>query len=189
MIHELSHIMTRFHPELREHLYAAIGFHPLPFDSPWASQDALVSRFLTNPDGEGYDYSITLHTRAGEEVEAMPVIRSNYPDYNPKTPNFFNYVGFQIFPVIQQDGQLMFGVKPDGNSLYAISDYTDFFTQIKDNTDYIIHPDEIIADNFMILLLSHNKKEGFSPQQYSIEGQALLQEISKIIGEYEPEKK
>lgn len=188
IIHELSHIMTRFHPELKKELYNTIGFHPIPYQKPWAKQDSLTERFLTNPDGVGNNYSITLHTRMDETVEAIPFIRSNFPDFSPENPNFFAYVGFQLFPILPKDEQLTLGVKANNAPLYAINEYTDFFTQIKDNTDYIIHPDEIIADNFMIILMAHSKKEGFTLKQYSTEGQALLGEISSIIGEYLPAK-
>lgn len=188
MIHELAHIMTRYHPALKDSLYATIGFHPIINDKPWAEQDAITSRFLTNPDGIGRNYTITLHTRSGQEIEAMPIIRSNFPDFSPENPQFLSYLGFDLFPIIEADGQKMFGVKPDGSSLHPMSEVTDFFTQIKDNTDYIIHPDEIIADNFMILLLAHSKKAEFSLQNYSPEGQALLAKMTKILGEYKAPK-
>jgi len=188
MVHELSHIMTRYHPVLKDSLYACIGFHRIPYQSPWAKQDSITDRFLTNPDGVSRDYSISVHTRSGEKMEALPIIRSNFPDFSPENPSFFAYLGFQIFPIIEKDKQLAFAVKADGNPIYAINEFTDFFTQIKDNTDYIIHPDEIIADNFMILLMTHAQREGFDIQQYSAEGRALLDRISRIIGVYTPKK-
>ena len=53
-----------------------------------------------------------------------------------------------------------------------------FFDQIKFNTQYIIHPDEILADNFMILAM-HKKY----PDRYSLDeqGLALLEQIKNTL--------
>ena len=57
----------------------------------------------------------------------------------------------------------------------------DFFRQITDNTGYIIHPDEIIADNFVFVML--NQRKGGSKREFSEDGTALLKKIKAVLSE------
>jgi hypothetical protein len=54
-----------------------------------------------------------------------------------------------------------------------------FFEKITSNTDYIIHPDEIIADNFMYLMM-REKKNGLI-RSFSKDGTELLRNIKNIL--------
>ena len=42
----------------------------------------------------------------------------------------------------------------NGLSIIDFKKQTDFFEQITDNSNYIIHPDELMADNFVIAVQS-----------------------------------
>ena len=57
----------------------------------------------------------------------------------------------------------------------------DFFEQITDNTGYIIHPDEIIADNFMYIMM--RGKEGGLQKNFSEAGLQLLKNIKSVLVE------
>ncbi|MBK8557502.1 MAG: hypothetical protein IPL65_17900 [Lewinellaceae bacterium] len=57
----------------------------------------------------------------------------------------------------------------------------DFYRQIKDNTGYIIHPDEIIADNFSFIMTA--KAGTRSLNNFSAEGRQLLDSIQQVISE------
>ena len=54
-----------------------------------------------------------------------------------------------------------------------------FFDQIKYNTQYIIHPDEVLADNFMILALS--KRDPSSLDDFDEAGKELLKKIENAL--------
>ena len=41
----------------------------------------------------------------------------------------------------------------DGTSTLKIEETQNFFEQIEENTNYIIHPDEVLADNFIFLTM------------------------------------
>jgi len=69
-------------------------------------------------------------------------------------------------------------MKNDGESSLSIEHNADFFKKIKDNTQYIIHPDEIMADNFMMAVIA-NKDETY--EGFSEEGTALLKEVIEIL--------
>lgn len=162
--HELFHIMSRENPELREKLYAAIGFEkcneiafPLKFKQ----------RKLTNPDAPRNDHYIRLQVK-GKEQWAIPIIFSRSEKYDVKKGGeFFDYLQFKLL-LVERDGDGSSTVRPihDGRSkkpkLVDLQQVYGFFEQVGNNTGYIIHPEEILADNFSFLVMQ--KRDIPSPE-------------------------
>jgi hypothetical protein len=150
--HELFHVISRQSPELREKLYGIIGFTKcqeieLPPD--------LARRKITNPDAPRNDHFIRL-TIDGHESLAVPILLSKVETYDVKRGGeFFAYLEFQ-FLVVEKDGRSG-NLKPatEGASpkLAGMERVSGFMEQVGKNTDYIIHPEEILADNFALLVL------------------------------------
>ncbi|MEO6039797.1 MAG: hypothetical protein ABIQ93_15390, partial [Saprospiraceae bacterium] len=94
---------------------------------------------------------------------------------------FFGYVEFNLFPIVSNtDGSWQVQVKEDGfSSPLQMDSQPDFFRQIKDNTGYIIHPDEVLADNFSFLMVRHNSPN--YTQKFSVEGKKLLADMEAIL--------
>lgn len=144
--HELFHILSRRTPEMRERLYQAIGFiHCGEVELP----EEIRSRKITNPDAPLNDHAIRV--RFGDtEMWAVPVLFSKSEKYDPaRGGEFFNYLQLQLliaekFPA----------AKPKLVDLSAVSG---FFEQVGRNTDYIIHPEEILAENFALLVTGASK--------------------------------
>ena len=177
MYHELFHIYSRYHPKKRDSLYALIGFRPIGVPSNFRMYDSLKYKILLNPDGINYAYAISLKAKDGHTVDALPIITSNTNKYIPSKPDFFNYLRFELFP-IKSGYTDRIESTPEGTSTIQFADY-DFFEQIKDNTNYIIHPDEILADNFMMLLTSYSNpslRKGLSK-----EGQDLMTKVEQVL--------
>lgn len=177
MLHEIFHIMSRYDDDFRDKMYDLIGFRR--FSEELVLPQEMSDKMLTNPDGVRRDYAIHLHNEKGEEVRAVPLIMSIRDRYDPKIPVFFGYLNFDLFPLIQlSPNQVTIGMKNDGESSLSIEHNADFFKKIKDNTQYIIHPDEIMADNFMMAVIA-NKDETY--EGFSEEGTALLKEVIEIL--------
>jgi hypothetical protein len=159
--HELFHILSRHNPELRERLYAIIGFTKcnemeLPPD--------LKPRKITNPDAPRNDHFIRLKI-GGRECLAVPILLSRVESYDTKQGGeFFNYLKFQFLVVEKGPGSQNFQPVYEGSSpkLAGPEQVTGFFEQIGRNTTYVIHPEEILADNFALLVLKKN--EAASPE-------------------------
>lgn len=181
-LHEIFHIMSRYSEDFRRGAYSLIGFTPV--EGKLNFPKALDDRVLLNPDGVDMSYAITLETgEAGDEpVRAIPVIHSNSPNYNENKPAFFGYIQFDLFRISDSaDGyNVNIGEKngpmeqPDIKDLY----YPSFFNQIYDNTQYIIHPDEIMADNFMFAIFARNNVETI---QFSDRGSELQERFQNLI--------
>ncbi|WP_235297017.1 hypothetical protein [Portibacter marinus] len=165
MLHEFFHIFSRYNVETRNELYALIGFKPVDGQ---INLGATGSRKLLNPDGTT-DYFIEL-----EEGPAYPMITASDDQYIRSKPTFFNYLEFNLYQLEE---------KTDGNyelgEVVPLQTANSFFQQIKDNTNYIIHPDEIMADNFIytIFYLAENEKI----KDFTAEGMELINEMGEVL--------
>lgn len=181
-LHEIFHIMSRFNEDFRREAYSLIGFEPI--DGKLNFPKSLDDRVFLNPDGVDMNYAITLTTdKEGDKpVKAIPVIHSNSPNYLENRPSFFGYIQFDLFRISPGDGGYKVNIGDDKGQIVTpdIGDYyyPSFFHQIYDNTQYIIHPDEIMADNFMFAIFAKNKVEEYD---FSDRGNQLLESFQNLI--------
>ena len=150
LIHELFHIVSRHAPETRQALYEVIGFQPcheipLPAD--------LANRKITNPDAPSVDCYIDLKVD-GRALQAAPVLFSSEQNYDAeKGGSFFRYLQFRLL-VIERSGDRWQPLLKDQQPVLLDPKKTPaYLERIGNNTNYIIHPDEILADNFVHLVM------------------------------------
>jgi hypothetical protein len=150
--HELFHVLSRNNPALRDALYAVIGFIKC---GEIKFPEELKTRKITNPDAPFNDHCVLLQV-GGENCWAIPILFSSAEKYDVKRGGeFFNYLQFQFLLVERKSNSLAAtplyeGQKPRLASLQQVSG---FYEQTGRNTEYIIHPEEILADNFALLVL------------------------------------
>lgn len=184
LIHEIFHIYSRYHPNERNALYALIGFQQL--DGDLIVPTPIQSRLLLNPDGVDMGYAIRLSQMPGDTLQAVPIITSNAPIYIPERKNYFDYIHFNVYPIHKQpDGSYFVIASTEGESPLHVNEQGDFFKQITDNTMYIIHPDEIMADNFKFLVLAQSGEEEYDLSRFSNEGQALIEKMAAVFRKLE----
>ena len=152
IVHELFHILSKHNPELREQLYKIIGFYE---DEEYKYPKELLQYKLTNPDAYHNKYYIDI--QVGTDIlQLLPLVLLDISidDIDPKN-DFVEYLDFQL-AITKVNGT-------DTDELYFLEedDMEYYFEKIGRNTDYIIHPDEILADNFVLLL--NNEKNVKSP--------------------------
>lgn len=154
--HELFHVLSRHQPALKEKLYNVIGFHrcdELPFPP------ALVR--ITNPDAPKNDHWIGIK-RNGAPLSAIPILFAQPPKYDTsRGGEFFQYVQFKLL-VVQTNGLTGINYDSARPQLLDPREAEGFFEQVGQNTQYIIHPEEILADNFKLLITGRTNAR--SPQ-------------------------
>lgn len=124
--HELFHIISRANPELREKLYAAIGY--VKCDEV-AFPSELKARKLTNPDGTRNDHCIRLQVE-GRDYWAIPIIYSSADKYDTQRGGeFFRYLQMRFLLVEREDGSSVAKPIYDGPTakLAKIRDVHGFF--------------------------------------------------------------
>jgi len=140
--HELFHIISRANPTLRAELYAIIGFKIMkPIDYP----EEIAELRITNPDATQTDAYISLKLD-GQEQNAMMVL---YAKEEYSGGSFFEYLQIGFLALDENHQVLM----EDGVAkIYGLREAKGFINQIGQNTQYIIHPEEILAENFSMAL-------------------------------------
>ncbi len=157
MLHELFHIYSRLNLEKKETLYNLIGFNSTGGKQLLQISDELKQRIILNPDGINYAYSIKLKDSTKTSFNAIPLIISNENDFTDEKPKFFDYIKFGLYKLIPPFSRIIKVVSTaDGESTIDFKNHPEFFEQITDNTNYIIHPDELMAENFVIAIQSLN---------------------------------
>ncbi|MDC0230846.1 hypothetical protein OAK19_02680 [Aureispira] len=174
MIHEIFHIYSRYNKDKRDAMYKRIGFDKIPNLS---LSDFLEKRVLYNPDGVDLRYSINVKDSTGRTFKAIPVIYSKHNGYKETIPSFFSYLTFQLYEIRDRAGIWSVKNKDIGNS---IEDLTGFWEQVGTNTKYNIHPDEICADNFVIMAFA-KETEGKNLKDLTDEGRQLVLDLETII--------
>lgn len=144
MLHELFHVMTRHEPEVRKPLYEIIGFKPGgAFEYP----ADLVPLKITNPDAYHYDSYIKL-SADDDSVLVTPLTLSKSESY--EGGRIMGSVVVKFLRVEVKAG-VMTPVRVDGELvLYAMDEVLGYTDKIGKNTFYVIHPEEIMADNFSL---------------------------------------
>lgn len=145
IVHELFHVLTRANPNFRKKMYKIIGFRLMkPIDYP----ENLKPYRITNPDATQTDSYIQLKVN-GKPVDCMMIL---YAKKEYTNGSFFQYlnVGFLRLKGRKEKSIQFVDGKP---VIYTFEDVSGFFEQVGKNTNYIIHPEEILADNFAYTML------------------------------------
>jgi len=155
--HELFHIVSRSNPKLCDELYEIIGYEKcgtvsLPED--------MISRRISNPDAPVIEHCIRV-SKDDEPRWCAPVLFSRTPKYDPKTGgSFFRYLQFRLMAIDRKTSK---AILKDGKPILWKHDAVEgFFEQIGRNTDYVIHPEETLANNFIHLMME--KKDLKNPE-------------------------
>ena len=170
LCHELFHVLSRANRELREKCYAAIGFEKCDeLEFP----EELAGRKLTNPDAPRNEHCLKVKID-GEEQWVIPILFSKEEKYDPeKGGEFFRYLQFKLVVVERAEEGMSVEVVREGEKakLLDAGEVTGFLEQVGENTTYLIHPEEILADNFVLLVTG--KRDVPSPE--------VVEKLGKIL--------
>ena len=170
LCHELFHVLSRANRELREKCYAAIGFDKCDeLEFP----EELAGRKLTNPDAPRNEHCLKVKID-GEEQWVIPILFSKEEKYDPeKGGEFFRYLQFKLVVVERAEEGMSVEVVREGEKakLLDAGEVTGFLEQVGENTTYLIHPEEILADNFVLLVTG--KRDVPSPE--------VVEKLGKVL--------
>ncbi|MFB6318903.1 hypothetical protein [Saccharicrinis sp. FJH54] len=152
--HELFHILTRNNQEFRKAMYKIIGFKLMNSED---YPDVIKPYRITNPDAPQTDSYITLKVD-GQSVDCMMILFANQA-YSGG--DFFQYLRIG-FLKLQGDSIKSAAYLENKPVIFTLNQVNGFYEQVGKNTQYIIHPEEIMADNFTFAIL--NIKELPNPE-------------------------
>jgi len=147
LAHELFHVLSREDPALRDDLYALLGFERF---AGFAYPPELEGRRLSNPDAFRYEHALTVQTTSGP-ASVVPVNQSTAPlEEVIQLPDIFGVLDIVLLPIDRSTGE----VQRDGGGALITHGFgdTDWVPQMLRNSNFIIHPEEVLADNFATLM-------------------------------------
>ena len=172
-LHELFHIYSRNNLDVREKLYNHIGFYKT---GKLSIPDNINKNKITNPDAPANNYYFKAEIN-GEKTDVMPLLLATGPYDETKGGEFFNYMRLLFFAVDTGKDECTLHVENEKYAVFPLSRISNYFEKVGKNTEYIIHAEEILADNFVIL--AKDKKDIQSP--YVIDGMKSVLKNSRTI--------
>ena len=147
--HETFHVLTREDGGLKERLYAAIGFRRCErIEIP----ESISRMRVINPDAVENRHTIAVRYR-GKGVEAMPFLRFKSDDIDTRSGFLGNArVAWLLVDRERADCRVRDGSAAEAEG--APEELQGLFEKIGRNTQYLTHPEEILADNFVQLFVS-----------------------------------
>jgi hypothetical protein len=157
-LHELFHVLSRAQASRHDALYDIVGFKPCKLEET----DWMMRRRLSNPDvprGAWY-LDVEGPDVEGPDVEGrdadavMPWLHAAHDAFDEGVHGGFGgHFGFGLLSVIVSEGKC--GPRQSETGVPVIlspGDVPGFAAAIGRNTGYIIHPEEVLADNFIFLV-------------------------------------
>lgn len=140
MLHELFHVLTRNNPDFKRKVYETIGF--TVEDNELDFPEDLRPVHITNPDVDRFDSYATFRINGSDQRCAMVI----YAARPYSGGSLFDYlkIGF-----VALDENLKPVMKDGRTVVYPLEKVENFYDQIGRNTDYVINPEEILAENFV----------------------------------------
>lgn len=151
LAHELFHIYSSHHSDMRQKLYSLIGYQ---LCSPIPLPESLKDKRIVNPDSPDLDAYITINYQ-GRPTLAVPIDLYDL-DYQGKGKSTFLHGIYHKFAVVerQENGEIGFKLDHQGDPiLFDFEEAENLIEQIGQNTGYVDSPEEILADNFAIMLM------------------------------------
>jgi hypothetical protein len=150
LAHEFFHVMTRYSPELRDRLYSVIGFEPVN-ELQWPeSWDNLR---ISDQDAPHLSHAMRV-TYHGENIVIMPVaiaVKFNLNMHLQALENLLEVRLLEIDPGIGKNPSTA-RMRDQRPVWHRIEEIPEYGIHLGNNTDYILHPEETLADNFMFLI-------------------------------------
>lgn len=149
LAHETFHVLTRNCHDFRTEMYSAIGFDIL--ENEIKTPENLKELTIRNPDVDRKD-SYTMLNINGEKKRCSMLIHADEPYAGGE---LFNYLKISLLNIDENGNPV---TDENGNPvMYSLDQASDFFEKVGKNTNYIIDPEEILADNFRFILSGNTK--------------------------------
>ena len=153
--HELFHVMSRHDVDFRRRAYGLIGFR---LDDEISLPDSIAPLQITNPDAPRHDSYIDV-TSDGRKTTVIPVLLSRSAVFDPQLGDELDqYWTLRLLAVEQASpGDTIQAVVRNGAPvLLKLNEVEGFLEKVGKNTRYVIHAEEILAENFALLVTGAN---------------------------------
>ena len=153
--HELWHIISRYHADLRTKAYAVFGFKP---SNKVVYKPAMRNRVITNPDCPFIAHYITVKTPDGGSHDGALMLYSK-SDFKPGHNFLQEFAAIGLLELTGDDAHKTPLLKNGEPVVLELEELPDFFAQVGGNTQYLLHIEEIAAEHFAALMTGEKLPE------------------------------
>ncbi|MBI9014892.1 MAG: hypothetical protein JEZ08_21865 [Clostridiales bacterium] len=154
IVHEMFHVYSRTHKDLRKDMYEVIGYQAC---EELVIPSELADYMISNPDAPDNNFYIE-GLFEGKNYAFIPIIYSSEAYEINSGRSFFETLNDDMLAVTIVDEV----AKPirinDELLIVSKNQIEDFYDKIGMNTDYTYHPEETMADNFSFLVFGDKVK-------------------------------
>ena len=173
LAHELWHVLSRNSPALRAATYAVIGTTAA---TGFTMPSEVAARYITNPDGPDIAFRVPVQLATGT-AWVMALLDFKAPGFTADASDDFMELIELRFLELTADGSGAWQPARDAAGALITHDpgATPFAPCYGQNTDEIVHPDEVVASSFALLAL------GDLPARPKVATPALLDDLAAMI--------
>ena len=148
IVHELFHIFSRNNSKVQETLYGLLSFKKC---DELRLPGEIFQRKITNPDAavNNYFFPSKINER---DFNLMPLLLASSEYDEQKGCGFFDYMELYFIAVRDNGDTTVPLIQDNGFFLFTVDQVPDYLRLAGGNTDYIIHPEEVLAGNFVLLI-------------------------------------
>ncbi len=170
LTHELFHIYSRHNPKKRRELYNMLGFIECPkLEFP----DELKDFSINNPDTFEYPCYIELNgskympflyspKEFGSPLDDDDDERDDWRGPRKEDLTFFDYITFGLIEVEFKRNSAV-PMRRNGKTNICDDSLPGYLEKVGRNTDYVIHPEEALASNF-VFMINNNDEHVRNPE-------------------------
>ncbi len=158
LAHELFHVMSRYDAQFRQQAYALVGFRIGP---ELQLPDAIAPLQITNPDAPRHDSFIDVRAE-GQTITVVPILLSRSAVFDPEIgARLDDYWTLRLMVVEKSavSGKLSPLMRDGAPVLLRLREVGGYIEQVGRNTRYIIHAEEVLAENFAFLVVGETVAE------------------------------
>lgn len=168
--HEVFHLISRYKPSMARQMCARIGFDTIQHLN--LTDTLLAARMLSNPDGTN-PYKI----RLSDSITGTMLSLASSTHFDDSEP-FEAHLNWDMYAIRQRKGVWQVEADSLGESTLSNTWETPFYKKTSTNTEYTLHPEEMLAENFVLLLRSKTETK---PLEIDNDGRALLRDLERIL--------
>lgn len=158
LAHELFHVMSRHDKDFRRAAYELVGFR---LGAELKLPPEIAPLQITNPDAPRHDSFIDVHT-GGKAITVVPVLLSRSAVFDPEIGNILDRYWTLRLLAVETGSRVTEPVAQMQNGapvLFRLNEVQGFIDQLGRNTRYIIHAEEVLAENFAFLVTGEEVRE------------------------------
>ena len=174
--HEIYHIISRYDASLRRRTHEAVGC--VYKGSELVLDDQTHRNIITNPDAHEFACALQVTSKSGEKKWVMPATVLKIA--NGVTPTFAD-ITTKLLLVDAPGAQWQVVRGSDGKAQFIETATTNYEQIMNINTDYNIHAEEVVAENFPLMLTEKADAVNKTGTSTSINNPEFIKKLKAIF--------